>query len=94
MLVVLTESEAKYLEGYAKALDSLIVKLTGSSYSAKRYDPLTVQDNGTIMASYAFDMKDGGRAHPVADYASFEEILEVLSNEAFVKIKFRNSIEE
>jgi len=82
----LTESESRYIEGYAKALQDLQYQITGANTCAKSYDPMTVKDGGETMMSYAFNMKDGGRSHLVSDYESVEEILSVLLNETFVDI--------
>ena len=82
----LTESESRYIEGYAKALQDLQYQITGENTCVKSYDPMTVKDGGETMMSYAFNMKDGGRSHAVSDYESVEEILQVLLDEAFVDI--------
>lgn len=76
----LTYDEERQIEAYAEALDAMMRELTGESPSAKRYDPMTVE--GGVMHSYAFNMKDGGRHHPVTDYASVDEIKSVLLQEA------------
>lgn len=76
----LTFAEEKFIEGYAKALDDMMLAMTGDSPSAKSYDPMTIE--GAVMHSYAFNMKDGGRHHPVTDYASVSEICGLLCDEA------------
>lgn len=81
----LTFGEERYIEGYAKALDDMMRRLTGDSPSGKSYDPMTI--NGTAMHSYAFNMKDGGRHHPVTDYDSVAEICGILADEAIDWIK-------
>jgi hypothetical protein len=83
----LTDSEARYIEGYAAALQDTLRNLTGESGCAKSYDPMTVNGSGEIMHSYAFNMKDGGRHHNVADYANIEEIKRVLLTEACADIR-------
>lgn len=68
----LTPRERGHIEGYAAAMDDLYNALTGDSFSGKSYDPMTIE--GGMMHSYAFDLKDGGRHHPLSDYESVEEI--------------------
>jgi len=65
-----------FIEGYAMALTDIMSRLTGDSPCGKSYDPMTVS-SGT-MHSYAFDMKDGGRHHPIEDYNDVGEITECL----------------
>lgn len=77
----LTPREKGRLEGYAAALDDIIRKVTGDGLSAKRYDPMTIE-GGTIH-SYAFDLKDGGRHHPLGDYVNADEIRELMLAEAY-----------
>jgi hypothetical protein len=69
----------RFIEGYATALKDLEQRLTGDNGCSKSYDPMTCEEK--VMHSYAFDMKDGGRHHPVADYGSVEEILSTLLGE-------------
>jgi len=76
----LTYDQERHIEAYARALDHIMVALIGDEPSTKRYDPMTVE--GGVMHSYAFNMKDGGRHHPVRDYQSVEEIEQVLLREA------------
>jgi hypothetical protein len=75
----LTEREAGRIEGYALALDQMLGVLAESK-SGKSCDPMTV--DGATMHSYAFDMKNGGRQHPISDYESVDEILAYLLSEA------------
>jgi len=81
----LTYDEERMIEGYALALDHVIFKLTGESPSAKSYDPMRIE--GNVMHSYAFNMKDGGRHHPVEDYQSVGEILDCLLSETIDYVK-------
>lgn len=81
-LVRLSFSEARFIEGYAAALQDIMHALTGDNGCSKSYDPMTIYDDGVTMHSYAFDMNDGGRHHPVSDYASVEQIKRCLLNEA------------
>jgi hypothetical protein len=81
----LTYDEERRVEGYAKALEDLTVLIMGEGFSAKSYDPMTVE--GTVMHSYAFNMKDGGRHHPVRDYKSVEEIYQTLLNETVQNLR-------
>jgi len=75
----LTEKQQRYLEGYAAALQDLEYRLTGDNNCSKSYDPMTCEPQ--VMHSYAFDMKDGGRHHPVKDYKDIEEIKNILVEE-------------
>lgn len=81
----LTYDEERMIEGYALALDHVILKLTGESPSYKSYDPMKIE--GVEMHSYAFNMKDGGRHHAVDDYQSVGEILDCLLSEAIGLVK-------
>lgn len=81
----LTYDEERFIEGYARGLADMMLSLCGDSPCAKSYDPMTIE--GTTMHSYAFNMKDGGRHHPVSDYESVDEIFAVLLNEAVDWIK-------
>jgi hypothetical protein len=72
----LRKDEQKYIEGYAAALRDIMYELTGDDLCLKSYDPMTCED--TVMHSYAFDMKDGGRHHDVKDYEDVEEIKRIL----------------
>ena len=74
-----------FVEGYAMALCDIMYKLTGDTPSAKSYDPMFVR--GGKMHSYAFDMKDGGRHHPIEDYEDVGEITECLLEETLDWIK-------
>ena len=81
----LTHDEQRHLEGYAAALQDLLFKVTGENYCSKIYDPMTCEP--TVMHSYAFDMKDGGRHHYVKDYRSIEEIKDILMDETITAIR-------
>lgn len=72
----LNERDRGFLEGYARALTDLQYKLTGESFCSKSYDPMTIE--GDDMLSYAFDLKDGSRRHPIDDYSSVEEVCELM----------------
>jgi hypothetical protein len=78
----LTTDEQKFIEGYATALQDLEYKITGDNGCSKSYDPMKCESQ--VMHSYAFNMKDGGRHHPVKDYKDVREILETLLEEAAV----------
>lgn len=73
-----------FVEGYAYALQDIMFHLTGDNSCGKQYDPMLVRD---MMYSYAFDMKDGGRHHPISDYKDIGEITETLLTEALDWIK-------
>jgi len=68
-----------FVEGYAYALQDMILRLTGDDTCGKVYDPMTITDK---MHSYAFNMKDGGRHHPLGDYEDVGEIVHILLEEA------------
>lgn len=76
----LTGKEKEYLKGYAEALQSMMFKITGENTCGKRYDPIDFSDG--VIHSYAFDMKDGGRHHPLKDYKNVDDICECMLNEA------------
>lgn len=80
----LTPREKGYIEGYAAALDRIIYALTGESFSAKSYDPMTIE--GGTMHSYAFNLKDGGRHHPLSAYTSTAEICDLLLKETLTSL--------
>jgi hypothetical protein len=69
-----------YIEGYAAALADVMRYYTSDSSCGKHYDPMQIS-NG-IMHSYAFDMKDGGRHHPLSDYKDVGDIKQTLLKEA------------
>lgn len=74
-----------YLEGYAAALADVMYRMTGESSCGKSYDPMKVKDG--FMFSYAFDMKDGGRKHPLSDYDTIGDIQETLISETLDWVK-------
>jgi hypothetical protein len=80
----LTNREEGFLEGFAKACEQICYALTGDFGSAKSYDPLTV--DGTIMHSYAFNLKDGSRHHSVKEYDSVEEIWRLMLEETLEQV--------
>jgi hypothetical protein len=88
----LNENEQRYIEGYAAALQDILYKLTGDNFCSKNYDPMTCKS--TIMHSYAFDMKDGGRHHNVKDYESLEEIKEILISEILREINYDRTLSQ
>ena len=76
----LTEKDKDYLRGYANALQHLMFKITGENTCGKHYDPIDFSDE--LIHSYAFDLKDGGRHHPISDYNSVDEITDLMLKEA------------
>lgn len=70
----LSDKEARYIEGYAAALQDIMMVMTGENGCSKSYDPMTVSADGKTLHSYAFDLRDGGRHHPVSDYENIEDI--------------------
>lgn len=83
----LTPRQAGFIEGFATALEEVYELETGDHRSGKSYDPMTVSEDGTMMHSYAYDMKDGTRHHPVSDYESVDEIAAVLLDETYRRIE-------
>lgn len=79
--------EAGFIEGYAAALQGVLKHLTGDDWCGKSYDPMTVDLRLGVLHSYAFDMKDGGRHHPIGDYADFIEICQTLLDEVLPELK-------
>lgn len=73
------ERERGYVEGFAAALQAMTYAITGDCGCGKSYDPMVIE--GDTMHSYAFDMKDGGRHHPIKGYSSAQEICAVLYQE-------------
>jgi len=76
----LSKKEQEYLKGYAQALQDIMWRMTGENTCAKSYDPVGFSDDK--IHSYAFDMKDGGRHHPLIDYKDIEDIKECMAQEA------------
>ena len=81
----LNKKEGQYLKGYAQALQDVMFKLTGENTCGKSYDPIEFDE--TYIHSYAFDLKDGGRHHPLSDYNSIEEITNIMLIESVKFIK-------
>jgi hypothetical protein len=86
-LTAVTERQAGFIEGYANACDDLLGKLTGDRFSGKSYDPATVNLDAAIIHSYAFNLKDGGRHHMLADYESVDEITALMAAETLEAIR-------
>lgn len=61
----ITDDDARFIEGYAAALFDVIRKLTLDEPAVKSYDSMTVDTKRGLLHSYFFNMKDGGRHHPV-----------------------------
>jgi hypothetical protein len=76
----LRKTDKDYLKGYARALQDMMFKLTGDNTCSKSYDPIDFCDEK--IHSYAFDLKDGGRHHPLKDYKDIDEICELMLKEA------------
>lgn len=73
------EQEEQYIKGYAQALQDVLRELTGINGISKHYDPISFTD--TDILSYAFNLKDGGRTHPLKDYADINELKKIMLNE-------------
>ena len=82
----LIERQKGHIEGYAQALTDIEFKLTGYNHCGKHYDPMTVV--GENMMSYAFDMKEGGRRHPLMNYSGIDDILKTVLEEAEDNIRY------
>lgn len=76
----LTEKEKWYLKGYACALQQAMYELTGDNTCSKSYDPISFGDG--YIASYAFDLKNGGRRHELSDFVDSGEIETLMLNQA------------
>jgi hypothetical protein len=81
----LTESDKYFLKGYAEAIQDMLYKLTCENTCAKSYDPIDFDK--TTIHSYAFNLKDGGRHHPLSDYESVQEVCNLMVTEAEEIIK-------
>jgi len=81
----LKKDEQRYIEGYAAALQDIMRELTGDDLCSKSYDPMTCEE--TVMHSYAFDMKGGGRHHNVKDFKNLEDIKKTLLWEVITNIQ-------
>lgn len=79
--VDLSERGAGFIEGFAAACASISAALTDYPDCGKSYDPMRVSLERGMMHSYVFNMKDGGRGHPLVEYATFREIADVLIDE-------------
>lgn len=76
----ITACERNYLKGYAQALQDLMLEVTDDNTCSKSYDPIDFTDG--VIHSYAFNLKDGGRHHPMSDYESIDEVAEYMLREA------------
>ena len=81
----LSNQQKDFLSGYTNALQDLMFELTGENHCAKIYDPISFSDG--FFHSYAFDMKDGGRHHPLSDYKDVDEIKDIMLKEVSISIK-------
>ena len=88
----LGERQIAYLKGYAMAIQSIMAELTGENSCAKSYDPIQIDDD--TIHSYAFDLKDGGRHHPLSDYNSLEEITDLMLEQGVQWCKFCLNLNE
>ena len=68
-----------FITGYATALQDIMFQITRDNKCAKSYDPCTIDD--VYIRSYAYNLKDGGKHHPIQDYSSVEEITELMLKE-------------
>lgn len=75
----LSKEQESFIKGYAKAIQDTMIALTGDNTCGKNYDPCEFKDDA--IYSYAFDLKDGGRVHPLSDYKTIEEIIGLMLKE-------------
>ena len=76
------------IEGYAKGLQDALFVVTGECSSSKHYDPMTIDLDQGMIRSYAFNLKSGGRYHPLSDYSSPGELM------AWMMKDFRDLLED
>ena len=81
-----SKNQQYYLRGYAQALQDVLKFFTGDNGIAKHYDPIDFDD--TYIHSYAFNLRDGGRHHPLTDYEDIYDLTSVMLNEVCEDIKF------
>lgn len=79
-----TNKQIGYITGYATALQDIMLILTGENANSKSYDPCEIDNE--YLHSYAYDLKDGGRHHPLSDYDNIEEIKKLMLNEVYESI--------
>ena len=98
--MILNEIDKALIIKVANILQELEYKVTGENTCAKHYDPMQIIDEvkvgnlddefkvvSQVMLSYAFNLKDGGRQHPVSDYNSVQEIIDCMVNEVAQRLK-------
>jgi len=77
--------EQYYILGYAMALQDVLEKITGENNCAKRYDPITFESD--YILSYAFDLKTGGRKHPLSDFQDIDDIANTMLEEVVLELR-------
>ena len=77
----LNNDQKQYINGYATALQDILLRLTGEDNRAKSYDPVFFRED--YIYSYCYDLKDGSRRHPISDYDSVNEITTLMVEETF-----------
>jgi hypothetical protein len=82
--MIISKEDVQELETYAQACYDIILSCD-VGICGKRYDPLTIDD--TYLHSYIFNLKDGGRHHPINDYKDIEEIKDLMLKETIEYIK-------
>lgn len=75
----LTRDDQTYLRGYATAMQDIMWSITGYNTMGKHYDPMSFTEDQIL--SYAFDLKNGNRSHPLCDFESVREITELMRKE-------------
>ena len=66
-------------------MQDVLKVFTGDNGISKHYDPIDFDD--TYIHSYAFDLRDGGRHHPLNDYKDICDLISVMLNEVCDEIK-------
>ena len=83
----LNERQAGHIEGYAAALQDIQARLTGGNWCAKRYDPATVEIDEGRIASYAYQLLNGSRIHPLSAFESMEQVTGLMLDEVFEEVR-------
>ena len=78
-MLKLSKKEQEYLKGYAQALQDVMRAVTGEDTCGKGYGPI---DFGRDEIHSAFNLKNGGRLHPLSDFKDIDEIKKCMVIEA------------
>lgn len=83
----MSPAQASFLTGYANALQDVLLAVTGANSCGKAYDPMTINLLEGVIYSYAFNLRRGGRAHPLIDFESTEEIRKLMLSEVVEQLE-------